>query len=228
VTLPADAGRPAARPDALRVFVVTGGHDYTTSFYSVFEGRPEWTWDHAPSVREAFAKDVRARYDVAVFYDMTTQDPGEEARRNLQAFAEAGKGIVALHHTIAGHPGWPFWEEVVGGRYLERDDGAWKKSTYRHDIELFVRAAGPHPIVDPVGPLQIEDEGYKGVRVSPQVVPLLETTHPDSDRLVGWVSPYAKSRVVYLQLGHGEPAHRSAAYRDLVRNAVLWTGGRLE
>jgi type 1 glutamine amidotransferase len=66
------------------------------------------------------------------------------------------------------------------------------------------------------------------MRVSPQVVPLLETTHPESDRLVGWVSPYAKARVVYLQLGHGEPAHHSAAYRDPVRNAVLWTAGRLE
>jgi type 1 glutamine amidotransferase len=227
VTLPADAGGPSARPDALRVLVVTGGHDYPTSFYSVFEGRPEWRWDHAPSMREAFAREAASRYDVAVFYDMTTQDAGEDARRNLQAFAEAGKGIVALHHSIAGHPGWTFWEELVGGRYLEKDEGEWKKSTYRHDIELRVRPAGRHPIVDPVGPLQVEDEGYKGMRVSPEVVPLLETSHPDSDRLVGWVSPYAKARVVYLQLGHGEPAHRSAAYRDLVRNAVLWTAGRV-
>jgi type 1 glutamine amidotransferase len=29
-----------------------------------------------------------------------------------------------------------------------------------------------------------------------------------------------------VQLGHGEPAHRSAAYRDLVRNAILWSAGR--
>jgi type 1 glutamine amidotransferase len=227
VTLPPDAGGPSARPLALRLLVVTGGHDYPTSFYSVFEGRPEWRWDHAPSMKEAFAREAASRYDVAVFYDMTTQDPGEEPRRNLRAFAEAGKGVVVLHHAIAGHPGWPFWEELVGGRYLEQDDGEWKKSTYRHDIELLVRTAGPHPVTDPVGPLQVEDEGYKGMRVSPDVVPLLETAHPDSDRLVGWVSPYPKTRVVYLQLGHGEPAHRSAAYRDLVRNAVLWTAGRL-
>ena len=229
VTLPADAGREAARPDALRLLVVTGGHEYPTSFYSVFEGRPEWRWDHAASMREAFASDVTAKYDVVVFYDMTMQDPGDDARRNLQAFAEAGgKGIVALHHTIVSHPGWPFWEELVGGRYLEKDEGEWKKSTYRHDVELFVRPVGSHPVVDSVGPLQLEDEAYRGMRVSPKVVPLLETTHPDSDRLLGWVSPYATARVVYLQLGHGESAHRSPAYRDLVRNAVLWTGGRLK
>jgi hypothetical protein len=228
VTLPPNAGGPDARPDALRLLVVTGGHEYETSFYSVFEGRPEWRWDHAPSMKEAFAKEAVSRYDAAVFYDMTTRDPGDEARRNLQAFAEAGKGIVVLHHAIAGHAGWPFWEELVGGRYLEADEGEWKKSTYRHDIQLLVRPSGAHPVTDPVGPLQVEDEGYKGMRVSPGVVPLLETTHPDSDRLVGWVSPYARSRVVYLQLGHGAPAHRSAAYRDLVRNAVLWTAGGLK
>jgi type 1 glutamine amidotransferase len=227
VTLPVDAGAVNPGKDALRVLVVTGGHDYPTSFYTLFEGRPEWRWEHAPTLREAFAKEAVSRYDVAVFYDMTTQDPGDEAKKNLQAFAEAGKGIVALHHTIASHPKWPFWEELVGGRYLENDEPGWPKSTYKHDVQLYVRTTGGHPISDPVGPLQVEDETYKGMRISPAVKPLLEIDHPDGDRLVGWVSPYAKSRVVYLQLGHGEPAHRSAAYRDLVRNAILWTGGQV-
>jgi hypothetical protein len=229
VTLPPDAGKPRPPEGALRLLVVTGGHDYPTSFYSAFEERPEWRWDHAVSVREAFAKEAASRYDVVVFYDMTMQDPGEEARRNLQAFAESGgKGIVALHHAIVSHPGWAFWEELVGGRYLEQDEGEWKRSSYRHDIELLVRPAGAHPIVDPIGPIQVEGEGYKGMRVSPGVIPLLETGHPDADRLVAWISPYEHARVVYVQLGHGEPAHRSRAWRDLVRNAVLWTANRLK
>lgn len=226
VTLPADAGAVRPRPDALRLLVVTGGHDYPTSFYTLFEGRPEWSWTHAVSTEEAFAQDAIGRYDVVVFYDMP-HTLGAEGRARLRAFAESSKGIVALHHTIASHPDWPFWEELLGGRYLETDDGAWKKSTYRHDVALCVKPAGAHPIVDPVGPLQLVDETYKGMRISPKVVPLLEIAHPDGDRLVGWVSPYPSSRVVYLQLGHGEPAHRSAAYRDLVRNAVLWSAGRL-
>ncbi|HXY38203.1 MAG TPA: ThuA domain-containing protein [Vicinamibacteria bacterium] len=227
VTLPPDAGAAKEAKDALRVLVVTGGHDFPTSFYTLFEGRPEWRWDHACSAGEAFAHEVVSRYDVVVFYDMTTQDPGEEARRNLQAFAEAGKGIVALHHTIAGYPRWPFWEELLGGRYLGDDAPGQAKSSYRHDVPLFVKTVGSHPIVDPVGPLQLVDETYKGLRVSPQVVPLLQVDHPDSDRYLGWVSPYPRSRVVYLQLGHDQHAHRSAAYRELVKNAILWSAGRL-
>jgi type 1 glutamine amidotransferase len=228
VTLPVDAGAAKPKPDALRVLVVTGGHDYPPSFYTLFEGRPEWQWTHAASFKEAFAREAVSRYDVAVFYDMTTQDPGEEARRNLRAFAEAGKGIVGLHHTIAGHPDWPFWEELIGGRYLEKDEPGQPKSTYQHDVELFVRTAGSHPIVDAIGPLQLVDETYKGMRISPKVRSLLEIDHPTGDRSVTWISPYAASRVVYVQLGHDEHAHRNAAYRELVRNSILWAGSRLK
>jgi type 1 glutamine amidotransferase len=225
VTLPPDAGVAKARPDALRVLVVTGGHDYPTSFYTVFEGRREWLWSHAASNEEAFASEIVSRFDVLVLYDFS-QKLGPEGRDHLRAFAESGKGIVVLHHAIADYQDWPWFEELVGGRYLLKADGEWKASTYRHDVELFVKPAGSHPIVEPVGPLQLLDETYKGMRISPKVAPLLEIDHPDGDRYVGWVSPFEASKVVYLQLGHDQHAHRSAAYRDLVRNAILWSAGR--
>jgi type 1 glutamine amidotransferase len=225
VTLPVDAGAVKAKPDALRLLVVTGGHDFPTSFYTLFEGRPEWRWTHAPSNEAAFAEDVVPRYDVIVFYDMP-KDLSADGRRRLQAFAESGKGIVALHHSICSYQGWPFWEELLGGRYLESDAPGQPKSTYRHDVELFVKTTGSHPIVNPIGPMQLVDETYKGMRISPKVTPLLQIDHPTGDRYVAWISPYAASRVVYVQLGHDERAHRSAAYRELVRNSILWAGGR--
>jgi len=225
VTLPADAGKSTPRADALRVLVVTGGHDYPTSFYTVFEGRPEWRWTHAASNEEAFARETVSRYDVLVLYDYS-QKLGEEGRAHLKAFAEAGKGVVVLHHAICDYADWPWFEELIGGRYLLKDEGTSKASTYRHDVELFVKPVGSHPIIDPIGPLQLVDETYKGMRISPKVTPLLEIDHPDGDRYVAWVSPYQPARVVTVQLGHDEHAHRSVAYRDLVRNAILWSAGR--
>jgi len=225
VTLPVDAGAAKARPDALRVLVVTGGHDYPTSFYTVFEGRPEWRWTHALSNEEAFAREIVSRYDVLVLYDYS-QKLGEEGKNHLRAFAEAGKGIVVLHHALCDYQDWPWFEEMAGGRYLTSDEGERKASTYRHDVALFVRPVGSHPIVDPIGPMQLVDETYKGMRISPKVTPLLEIDHPDGDRYVAWVSPYPLSRVVTIQLGHDEHAHRSQAYRDLVRNAILWSAGK--
>ena len=76
--------------------------------------------------------------------------------------------------------------------------------------------------------MQLVDETYKGMRISPKVVPLCSrSTTRTATASSAWVSPYAPARVVYLQLGHGEPAHRSAAYRDLVQQRDPGCAGRL-
>lgn len=212
-------------PDALRVLVVTGGHDFPASFYAVFEGRPEWRWTHAPSNEEAFAQEIVPRFDVLVLYDYS-QKLAEEGKARLRAFAEAGRGIVVLHHALCDYQDWPWFEELVGGRYLMSDEGDRKASTYRHDVELLVKPAGSHPIVDGLGPMRLVDETYRGMRISPRVTPLLEIDHPDGDRWVAWVSPYEPARVVAIQLGHDERAHRSPGYHELVRRAILWSARR--
>jgi type 1 glutamine amidotransferase len=218
--LPAEPGA-----DALRVLVVTGGHDFPPSFYAVFEGRPEWRWTRAASNEEAFAQEIVSRVDVLVLYDYS-QKLGEEGKAHLRAFAEAGRGIVVLHHALCDYQDWPWFESLVGGRYLISDEGGRKASTYRHDVELLVKPVGSHPIVDGLGPMRLVDETYKGMRISPGVTPFLEIDHPDGDRWVAWVSPYAPARVVAIQLGHDERAHGSVAYRELVRRAILWSARR--
>ena len=222
---PGHAGPAKPAAHALRVLVVTGGHDYPTSFHTVFEGRPEWRWTHATSNEEAFAQEIVSRFDVLVLYDYS-QKLGDEGKARLRAFAEAGKGIVVLHHALCDYQDWPWFEELVGGRYLMSDEGDRKASTYRHDVVLLARPVGSHPIVDAVGTMRLVDETYKGMRISPKVTPLLEVDHPDSDRYVAWVSPYEPARVVAIQLGHDEHAHRSPAYRELVRRAILWSARR--
>jgi len=105
-------------------------------------------------------------------------------------------------------------------------DGGLPASTYKHDEELFVRPATKHPITAEIGPMHLLDETYKGKWVSPDVKVLLTTDNPTSDQAVAWISPYVKSRVVVIQLGHDAAAHRHPAYRALIRNAILWSAGR--
>ena len=57
---------------------------------------------------------------------------------------------------------------------------------------------------------------------------LLRTTNVTSDGPVAWISPYEKSRVVYIQLGHDRFAHQNPDYQELVHRAILWTARRLE
>ncbi len=211
----------------IRVLVVTGGHPYPTSFYSVFESLSGITWDHAPSNTEAFKSDVREKYDVIVLYDMS-KDLDETGRRNLRAFLESGKGMVAMHHAIVNYAyTWPWWyETVIGGRYLERPADGLPASTYAHDETIRVRPVLRHPVTEGIGPFEVYDETYKGMWISPKVDVLLETDHPKADRPIAWVSPYDRSRVVYLQLGHGTPAHQHPSYRRLVGNAIRWVALR--
>ncbi len=57
-------------------------------------------------------------------------------------------------------------------------------------------------------------------RVSADVTALLTTSHPKSSNPIGWARAEGKSRVVYLQLGHGPSAYADPNYRRLLGNAL--------
>lgn len=229
VTLPVDAGWPPTTqaPGALRVLVVTGGHDYDPDFYTLFQDQPGFTWRHALSNRDAFRQDLRSSVDVLVLYDMS-QELEPAGRAHLQAFAESGKGIVVLHHAVADYQSWEWWwKDVVGGRYVLKAEPGYPASDYKHDQWMEIQPAQSHPVVRDIGPMRLLDETYLGVWQAPGIQPLLRTTHSASNPIVAWISPWPKARVVCLQPGHDRFSHRHPAYQKLVRNAVLWTGQRL-
>ena len=226
VTLSADGTLPSQAPPPLRTLVVTGGHPYDTTFYSVFEGSDDIHWVHALSNHEAYRGDLRDKYDVLVLYDFS-QDISDTEKTNLRNFVEAGKGIVVLHHAIADYQDWEWWyKDVVGGKYLLKPDGATPASTYKDSQEACVQPVLRHPITAHIGAMHLWDETYKGMWISPDVKVLLQSDAPTSDGPVAWISPYEKSRVVYIQLGHGRSVHLYPAYHRLVQDAIRWTGGR--
>jgi len=67
VTLPAriTAG-PAARKDAVRLLVVTGGHSYPSAFYTLFEGYDDIVWTHAASPKEAFTPKMKDNFELSL------------------------------------------------------------------------------------------------------------------------------------------------------------------
>jgi type 1 glutamine amidotransferase len=209
----------AAWSAPVRVLVVTGGHSHDTSFYSLFEGQSDVqaTVDPHPN---AYRGDLRKNYDVVLLYDMIPAVPDKQ-QQNLRAFLESGKGAIVLHHALATNSTWPWWyEEVVYGRYL------LDRSTYKHDVDLEIETVAQHPVTSGLGRFRIVDETYKGMWISPKATVLLRTAHATSDGPVAWISPYEKSRVVVIQLGHDRKAHENASFRRLLRNAILWTGGQ--
>lgn len=226
VTLPADAGWKAVEREVLRVRVVTGGHSYEPSFYTLFEGQPGLEWNHATTPEEALGRDLLPSTDVLVLYNMS-QDLNDTQRRHLESFANSGRGIVVLHHALANYQKWEaWWKEIVGARYVLEGEPGYPGSTYHHDQWMECVPAGRHPIVDGVGPMRLLDETYHGVWQAPGILPLLRTDHPKSDAVLAWISPWEKARVVGIQPGHDAHSYRNPAYRQLVLNAIRWAAGK--
>ncbi len=217
------AGAPTNEP--LKVVVVIGGHAFEPSFFSVFEGRPEFETVVHPHPM-AFRPKLTG-FDVIVLYDMLDSlEPPKQKR--LQEFLAAGKGLVVLHHALINYGSWTWWqEEVSGGRYIRKGEEL-PPSEFEHDLNMHIRSVAEHPITQGLGSFEIIDEAYKGMWFSPRIKVLLETDHPAADRPVAWIGPHEKSRVAVIQLGHGREAHENPNYKRLVHNAILWAAGRLQ
>jgi type 1 glutamine amidotransferase len=215
--------------DAVRVLVVTGGHSYDPSFYRVFDSFQDVTWSHATSQKEAFAPGMKDKWDVVVLYDMHNEI-GDAEWMNLYEYVQAGKGLVALHHSIVDYTSWPLWyEEVIGGKYYEKPEGDHPASHYKDDQPMVlrpVRGAENHPILRGVGEIVTVDECYRGMWHSPKIQVLMETDNPLNDPPMVYIGPTPGLRAVYIQLGHGTYTHNHPGYRTLVHNAILWSAGR--
>jgi len=232
VTLPAKiAADPPAKKDAVRLLVVTGGHTYPTAFYTLFEGYDDIVWTHAASQKEAFTPKMKDNFDAVLLHDMgeTIDDTG---KANLRAFVEAGKGVVSTHHSIVDYTSWPWWyEEVIGGKYFVNAAAGHPKSSYKEDVEIVARpvtAMASHPVIRGLGPLPVVDEAYLGMWHADGIRVLMEADHPLNDRPVVYLGPNSSHRAIYIQLGHSSSTMRHPGYRKLVRNAILWSAGRLQ
>ncbi|HZW34504.1 MAG TPA: ThuA domain-containing protein [Isosphaeraceae bacterium] len=226
VTLPATLRPSGPAADAVKALLITGGHDHEAAFYSLFSGDRAIDWLPVDTAANAFKKDLRGQYDLIIMYDFT-RDLDDAGKQNLRAFVESGKGVVVLHHALLNYQAWTWWsEEVVGGRYRLRREGASPSSSVKNDQQIWVRPAGTHPVLNGIHPFHIVDESYKNLYLSPRIQPLLTTDNPTSDTHLAWIGPCATSRVVAIQLGHGHSAFGHPSYRALVHNAVLWAAGR--
>jgi len=73
---------------------------------------------------------------------------------------------------------------------------------------------------------EIHDETYNLFAVANNVHPLLTTSDPHSNKVIGWAKNYGAARVVYLQSGHDHFAYENPNYQKIVRQAIRWTAHR--
>jgi hypothetical protein len=220
-------GQKAATP--IRVLIVTGGHEFERDpFFNMFDAMEGVTWQEVqhPNAAAMFYPEKSGDYDVLVLYDMY-QDITDADKQAFADLIKNGKGVVALHHSIADYNNWPEYEQIIGARYFLKETiengQTIPPSTYNHDQDINVRVLDTtHPITQGIQDFTIHDETYGGFRVLDTVHPLLETDHPLSGKTLAWCGNYGEGRTVYIQLGHDHFAYENPNYRQLVLQAIRW------
>ena len=228
------AADTAGTDNPTRVLFVCGGHEFETNLYvQFFKTLPGVSFQFVehPQAQAMFKADAAKAYDVIVLYDLY-QKITDQAKADLVARLKEGKGLLAMHHSIANYQKWPEYEKIIGGLYYlqARDVAGTQKpaSTYLEGIDLKVKVVDrEHPVTAGIpAEFTIHDESYGKFNVLPDSHPLLSTDAPTSDKVIGWWRTYGKARVVYLQSGHGPDAYSNPEYRKLLANAIRWTAGR--
>ncbi len=216
-----------AGSDRIDLLVVTGGHAYDTAeFIQMFESFQDVNASYALKPDAWEMLDAGEAFDVIAFYDMWMEPITDREKEIFLREFEKGTGMVFLHHSLASHPEWPEYVQLIGGKYMHPkyipDSSLW--SDYRHDIVLNVKVLDQsHPVTEGMDDFEILDEGYSHTTRLPGVQPLLETSHPDCDRYIGWTHPVKNSKVVYLMGGHDKHAYENPSFRKLVSNAINYT-----
>ncbi len=178
------------------VLLVTKGHPFDkAAFFGIFDDMEgvEYTHVEQPAAQALFNPEEAHAYDAFVFYDMPGirfhpdrapdfAEPGERFKRHFTQLLDEGKGMVFLHHAIAGWPAWPEYAETLGGRFLylpgrlrgvERQD-----SGYRHGVTHRIETIDTHPVTEGVPEsFEITDELYLFEVFEEDVTPILRSNY---------------------------------------------------
>jgi type 1 glutamine amidotransferase len=250
--------------ERLNVLVAAKGHPYSRdNFMAMFDDLPgiACTLVEQPAAGLLMNPDCMRRFDALVLYDMPGLDfraadppgfppPDASLVAGLRAVLHEGKGVVALHHAIAGWPAWPEYGAWLGGRFLYKPDGDRLDSGYRHDVAYDAKVLLPgHPVTQGLpASFPMTDELYLYEVFEDGKIPLLGAEycfahenfhsahqavcgrmfsrdgwlHPAGSALIGWVKRAERSPLAYLQPGDGPDAYQNGHYRQLLANAIGW------
>lgn len=222
-----------------------------------------WQWVHAqqPAAQDWLHPDHVGEWDAILLHDLPglklargseplVEEPAADVCAGVLAMLDAGQGIVATHHALAGWPSWDEWAGVLGGRFLyapgrlrgaDMPASGYRMDTYRVDV-----VDPHHPVCCDIEAFDVNDELYLCPVFEDEVVPLLTTgadmspasmidtyhevrfgeRQPAEEQrgsnLLGWATQRGNSKVVYVLPGHEPSTMGNEQYRRLLANALAW------
>jgi type 1 glutamine amidotransferase len=242
------AGTRAEKPKAaapvrgpIRVFVVTGGHDFDVQpFFDMWKSFPDLAVTHGvqPLAQQRIRPGLGKSFDAVVFYDTMEEIDDGQKKAFLDLVAE-GAGLVFLHHSLCSYQEWDAFSETIGGKYRmnpgTRFGSPVPASSYVEGVDLRLSVADPnHPVTAGLSEFTLRDEAYENIEVLPDAHPLLFADGPSAEsgktrdsRVAGWWMPAGPSRIVALEPGHDRNAFGDPNFRKLLYQSVEWVARRV-
>lgn len=182
----------------LQCLVAVRGHPFDrTAFDALFQATDgiSATMVDQPAAASLMNPEGMRGFDVLVLYDMPGLDfeagegapaylePPQDLSLGMRALFEAGKGVVALHHALAGWPTWPEYHEWLGGQFLYHPGkvrGApVPDSGYAHEVTYEAEVLADHPVTAGLPQrFTLTDEPYLAQVFVDDVEPLLRADMP--------------------------------------------------
>lgn len=209
----------------LQVLVAVRGHPFDrTAFDDVFlamDGIAATMVDQ-PAAALLMNPEAMRDFDALVLYDMPGLDfeapenaphyraPSDALKAGFRALLEQGKGVVALHHALAGWPTWDEYHDWVGGQFFyhpgQSRGAPVPDSGYCHDVTHEVQVVADHPVTAGLPErFTLTDELYLGQVFEADVTPLLRSS-ATFDRDHFWSAELAVQGQMYCRDGWTHPA----------------------
>jgi uncharacterized protein len=230
--LPADSTEalgqkfPAAKTEGtLRVLIVGAGSSH--HFPKYFIGTDSETLsaqdgiETAATLNAGEALELLPQADVLVFSGNHPDFGRGDFQTALNAFADAGKGIVLLHAATWVHPWKDYNKRFVMGASASHGYG---------EFEVTVKMP-EHPVMKDVpASFKITDESYHHEFGPGADVEILAENAADNKtkkpHASVWIVKDPKTRIVAITHGHAAEAHENPAYKQMLVNAVRWVASK--
>jgi type 1 glutamine amidotransferase len=130
-----------------------------------------------------------------------------QQRSDLAAFVHAGKGLIAVHTTVAAFDSWPEFRDLLG---IGKTMGHAVESSDQNVTSIGRTSFFPEPfqIRDRIVPVVLN----RGVHV-------LATSHGTP---AVWTTHYGKGRVFVSQLGHDDVTWDRTDVQYMILEAIRW------
>lgn len=189
--------------------------------------------DHAAEINA----DLLSQYKVIIQLNYAPYAWGETAMATFSDYIEKGKGgWVGFHHATLlgefdGYPMWQWFSDFMGGIRFKNYIAETASATVSVEDKT-------HPVMKGVRKNFVirEDEWYTFDNNPRQNVHVLAsvdeaTYQPPSDIKMGdhpviWVNEKMKARNVYFLIGHSPVLLKSAEFKKMTGNAILWAAGK--